>query len=138
MIKGNEVESFLENRIGRNTNDLAKVWEVFKSFGKEQIDGGEETALLFQCGVYDFTGEELFCFDFVRQFTIEEEGHLVQLHCEFVFEPAEELSKLETSLMYFDYEGDVKDFYSEVESLGEFKIPLKYKPLRLNIYTEEI
>ena len=62
------------------------------------VEGEEETALLFQCGVYDFTGEELFYFDFVRQFTIEEDGYMEQLHCEFVFEPIEELRKLETSL----------------------------------------
>ncbi len=74
MIKVNQAENFLENRIGGNTNDLARVWDVFKSFGKEQVAGEEETALLFQCGVYDFTGEELFHFDFVRQFAIEEEG----------------------------------------------------------------
>ena len=85
----------------------------------------EETALLFQCGVYDFTGEELFYCDVVRQFAIEEEGHLEQLHCEFVLELTKELRKLETSLMYFDYEGDVEVFYSEVESLEEFKIPIK-------------
>jgi len=141
MISVKEAESYLKNKISDNTKDIMQVWEVFKAFGKEPVKGEDEIALLFQCGVYDFTGEELFYFDFVRQFTIyegEEYSRMEQLHCEFVFEPTEELCKLETTLMYFDYEGDVEDFYSEVESLKEFKIPLKYTPLRLDIYQEEI
>jgi hypothetical protein len=141
VISVNETESYLKNKISENTKDIMKVWEVFKAFGKEQVEGEDEIALLFQCGVYDFTGEELFYFDFVRQFTIyegEEYSRMEQLHCEFVFEPTEELRKLETSLMYFDYEGDVENFYSEVESLEEFRIPLKYQPLRLELYQEEV
>lgn len=140
VINVQEAEEYLKSKIG-NSDDITTVWEVFKAFGKEPIEGEDEIALLFQCGVYDFTGEELFYLDFVRQFTIydcEDYSRMEQLHCEFVFEPLEELSKLEVSLMYFDYEGDVEDFYSEVESCEAFKIPLKYKPSRLNIYQEEI
>ena len=141
VISVNEAESYLKNKISENTKDIMKVWEVFKAFGKEPVEGEDEIALLFQCGAYDFTGEEQFYFDFVRQFTIykgEEYSHMEQLHCEFVFEPTQELSELETSLMYFDYEGDVEDFYSEVENLEEFRIPLKYQPLRLELYQEEV
>ncbi|MEH6945688.1 hypothetical protein V7068_01250 [Bacillus sp. JJ634] len=53
---------------------------------------------MLKCGVYDFTGEELFHFDFVRQFTVYEQdeySHMEQLHCEFLFKPTDELSKLE-------------------------------------------
>ncbi|WP_108671826.1 hypothetical protein [Peribacillus acanthi] len=141
MLSINEAESYLKNKISKNMTDIMKVWEVFKAFGKEQVEGEDEIALLFQCGVYDFTGEEQFYFDLVRHFTIyegEEYSHMEQLHCEFVFEPTEELHKLETSLMYFDYEGDVEDFYSEVESLEEFRIPLRYRPLRLDVYQKNV
>lgn len=141
MISVKEVESYLKNKISENTKDMTKVWEVFKAFGREPVEGEDEIALLFQCGINDFTGEELFYYDFVRQFSIyegEEYSHMEQLHCEFVFEPTEELRKLDTSLMYFDYEGGVEDFYSEVENLEEFRIPLIYQPLRLEIYQEEV
>lgn len=33
--------------------NIAKVWEVFR----EQIEGEDEVALLFQCGTYDFYSE---------------------------------------------------------------------------------
>ncbi|WP_245596808.1 hypothetical protein [Shimazuella kribbensis] len=112
---------------------------MFKSFGKEPVEGEDAIALLFQCGVYDFTGEELFYFDFVRQFTIyegEDYSRMEQLHCEFVFNPIDELKKLKASRFYFDYEGDVEDFFTEIENLEEFKKPMKKKPIHLSVYQE--
>jgi hypothetical protein len=141
MIKVGEAESYLKKKIGDNTSDIAKVWEVFKSFAREPIEGEDEVALLFQCGVYDFTGDELFYFDFVRQFTVYEDdeySHMEQLHCEFVFKPTDELKKLEACEWYFDYEGDIEDFFAKIENLIEFKVPMKGKPIRLNVYQEEI
>lgn len=85
MLKVENAETYLKKMIDENKDDTKKVWEAFKAFGKMYVDGEEETAILFQCGVYDFTGEELFYYDFVRQFTLEEDGHMEQLHCEFVF-----------------------------------------------------
>lgn len=95
----------------------------------------------FQCGVYDFTGEELFYFDFVRQFTIyddEEYSPMEQLHYEFVFEPTDDLRELETSQWYFENDGDVEDFFIEIENMEEFKVPMKRKPIRLSVYQEEV
>lgn len=140
MITVKNAESYLKNKIGDITK-IDKVWDAFKSFGREPVQGEDEVALLFQCGVYDFTGEELFYFDLVRQFTIyegDEYSKMEQLHCEFVFTPTAELRKLEASEMYFDYEGDVDDFYVMVENIEEFTTPLRHTPLKLNVYQEQI
>ncbi len=61
-----------------------------------------------------------------------------QLHCEFVFEPTNPLIKLEASEWYFDTDGELEDFFSEIENFEEFKLPLKYTPLQLNIYREVV
>jgi hypothetical protein len=137
MITIANAETHLKQRIGNNTNNLITVWETFKLFAKEDVKGEEEKAILFQCGIYDFTGETLFYYDFVRQFTDDEDGHIQQLHCEFVFEPIKDLKKLEASEWYFDTDGEIEDFFNEIEALEEFKIPLNYKPLSLNLYQEE-
>jgi hypothetical protein len=139
MITVKNAESYLKNKIGYIT-EIDKVWSTFKSFGRVPVQGEEEVALLFQCGVYDFTGEELFYLDFVRQFTVyegDEESGMEQLHCEFVFTPTDELRKLEASEWYFDSDGDVDDFYTMVENLEEFTTPLRHTPLKLNIYKEK-
>jgi hypothetical protein len=86
--------------------------------------------------VYDFTGEKLFYYDFVRQFT-DENGDIQQLHCEFVFEPIKELKKLEASEWYFETDGEIEDFFNEIENLDEFKVPMNHTPFRFNLYQEE-
>jgi hypothetical protein len=86
-----------------------------------------------------FRGEELFHLDFVRQFTVykgDEYSRMEQLHCEFLFKPTDELSKLEIGEWSMDYE-DVDDFFSHIENLQEFKIPLNLMPIKSEIYQEE-
>lgn len=141
MITVKNAESYLKNKIGDITK-IDKVWDAFKSFGKEPVQGEEEVVLLFECGVYDFTGEELFYFDFGRQFTVyegDEYSGMEHLHCEFVFTPTEELRELKASEMYFDSEGyDVDDFYDMVENLEAFRTSLRHTPLKLNVYQGQI
>lgn len=97
MITVKNAERYFKDSIGEDTDDIKKVWETFKAFSKETVEGEEDKEILFQCGVYDFTGEELFHFDFVRQFTVYEKddySHMEQLHCEFLFKLTSELKKL--------------------------------------------
>ena len=140
MITVKNVESYLKNKIGEDTDEIKKVWETFKAFCKETVEGEEDKEILFQCGVYDFTGEDLFHFDFVRQFTVYEEdeySHMVQLHCEFLFKPTDELSKLEVAEWSMDYD-DIDDFLNHIENLQEFKITLNLKPIKSEIYQEGV
>jgi hypothetical protein len=64
MITVQNAEGFLKEKIGENPTNITNVWNEFKSFGRQPVVGEEEIALLFQCGVYDFTREEIFYFDF--------------------------------------------------------------------------
>lgn len=140
MIKVEQAESYLKSKIG-DSSDIEKVWDEFKAFGKELVEGEDEIALIFQCGVYDFTGPEFFYFEFVRQFSIYDENeysHMEQLHCQFIFEPTEELRKLKTDEWYFDSEGDVEDFYAKTENLEEFKLPMKEKPISFSVFKEKV
>ncbi|MCM3666272.1 hypothetical protein M3204_17790 [Mesobacillus subterraneus] len=140
MITVKQTESYLKNKIGEDTDDIKKVWETFKTFCKEPVEGEEDKEILFQCGVYDFTGEELFHLDFVRQFTVYEEdeySRMEQLNCEFLFRPSDELSKLETEEWSMDYD-EVDDFFNHIEDLQEFKIVSNLKPIKLEIYQEEV
>jgi len=140
MISFKQAESYFKDRIGEDTNDIKKVWETFKNFCQEPVEGEEEKEILVQCGVYDFTGEELFHFDFVRQFTVYDEdeySHMEQLHCEFLFNPTAELSNIVIEEWSMDFV-DLDDFFQHVENLQEFKFPLNLKAIRLEIYQEEI
>ncbi|MEH7126032.1 hypothetical protein V7127_22735 [Bacillus sp. JJ1773] len=140
MITVKNAESYLKDKIGEDDDDIKKVWGTFKDFCKEPVEGEEDKEILFQCGIYDFTGEELFHFGFVRQFTVYEEdeySRMEQLHCEFLFKPTVELRKLEVAEWSMDYE-DIDDFLNHIKKLPEFKIPLNLKPIKLEIHQEEV
>lgn len=140
MITVKDAESYLKDKIGEDADDIKKVWETFKDFCKEPVEGEEDKEILFESGVYDFTGEELFHFDFVRQFTVYEEdeySHMEQLHCKFLFKKTDELRSLEVSEWSMDYD-DIDDFLNHIENLQEFKIPLNLKPIKSEIYQEEV
>lgn len=53
--------------------DPSLAWQVFKKFVENPVECADD-GVLFQCGVYEFTGELLFYFDFCRQFAIEVDG----------------------------------------------------------------
>ena len=72
MITVKNAEQYLKNKIAENASNPATVWAIFKEFGRKTVDGEEELALLFECGTYNFTGENLFYLDFVRQFATED------------------------------------------------------------------
>jgi hypothetical protein len=140
MLTFKNAESYLKDKIGDDTNDINKVWDVFKGFCKEPVEGEEDKEILFECGVYNFTGKELFHFGFVRQFSIYEDDeydHMKQLHCEFLFKPTEELRTLEATEWSMDYD-DLDVFLNHIENLQEFKVPLKLKPIKSEIYQEEV
>ncbi|MEH6943337.1 hypothetical protein [Bacillus sp. JJ722] len=140
MFTVKNAESYLKQSIGENTNDIKEVWEAFKSFCRMTVEKEEDREILFQCGVYDFTGEELFHFDFVRQFTIydgEEYSHMEQLHCEYLFKPTDELRKFEINEWSMDYV-HIDDFFNHIENLQEFKIPLNLQPTKVEIYQEGV
>ncbi|MBT2730796.1 hypothetical protein J7E63_28720 [Bacillus sp. ISL-75] len=42
----------------------------------EKVEGEEQITLIFLLGEYYLTGEKLFYYNFGRQFTIEEDGHI--------------------------------------------------------------
>ncbi|RHW31395.1 hypothetical protein D1B33_17970 [Lysinibacillus yapensis] len=135
MLTVRNAESYLRNLISEDSDDINNVWETFKAFCRETVEGEENKEILFQCGVYDYNGENLFHFEFVRQFTIYEENnysHIEQLHCGCLFEPTDELKNLEVSEWSMDYD-DLEDYFNHIESLQEFKIPLNSKPIRIEI-----
>lgn len=140
MLTVKNAESYLKNKIGDDTDDIKNVWEAFKAFSTEAVEGEEEKEILFQCGVYKFTGEKLFHFDFIRQFTVYQEddySHMEQLHCEFLFKPTNELKKLKAEEWSMDYD-NIDNFFNYIESLQEFKIPINLMPIKSEIYQEEI
>lgn len=130
MIQASEVESHFRRMLyeagfSGQQPDALLAWRVFQEFAAVPVDCAED-ALLFQCGVYNFTGRELFHCGFVRQFTFEEDGeydHMEQLDCSILFESDAELHQLKTNLWSYDFDS-FQAFFSGVEALREFSVAL--------------
>jgi hypothetical protein len=139
-LNADNTVNYLKKRIKTDVLDIRKAWDVFKAFCRLPLVGEDEKAILFQCGVHNFTGKSLFHYSFVRQFDAyqkkEDVWQMVQLHCEYTFKVTAELKKLLASEFYFGSDGDIDNYFKRIESLPEFQIPQREKPLHLSIYQE--
>lgn len=120
--------------------DLNIAWRAFKKFVAEPVECADD-GILFQTGCYDFTGERLFYFEFVRQFSVTDEDgeyeHMEQLHLEFTCTPTPELMTLETNLWAYDFPSK-EEYFNNVESLKEFKKGLDIVAWNCEIYQEMV
>lgn len=130
----NEIEFSLNNP----TPSLA--WKGYKRFSRKEVICADD-GFLFQIGCYNFTGEQLFYLDFVRQFTIEnkqgEYDHMEQLHIEFTRQPTPELEELENNLWAYDFDSP-SAFFSAVENMKEFQVVITYSNWHCEIYQEKV
>jgi hypothetical protein len=136
MLITEEIVDFVETQLvkvgySNQKPDTLTAWNVFKAFSKVPVQCNEE-GLLFECGVYSFTGEELFSLGFVRQFEFLDEDceydHMEQFHFIVYYKPCEELKKLQMNKWSFDF-SSYDAFFTYIESLDAFMIPIqKYSP----------
>jgi len=129
-----------KDQISNNEFDMQKLWDIMKQFMNIEFNCKSD-ALLFQCGVYNLTGEELFHFDFTRQFIMykkNEYDHMKQLSLTVYFENNESLNNLKTHKWSFDFES-LESFYNSVESLPEFIIPMIHnKPISFRVLLDTV
>lgn len=145
MIEAHEakkkfIELLVQSGFDFNNPNSTLAWDVFKKFSHTKVNCADD-ALLFQCGLYNFTGENLFHFGFVRQFIFENEeeyDHMEQLNLTLYFQPHAELETLETTLWTYDC-NSVEEFFQNIEMMKSFKIPSKkYTPLRCEVYQSDV
>lgn len=142
MIKVNEAKEVLINMLIESGFDFNNpnselAWIVFKKFFSIKVDCTDD-ALLFQCGVYNFTGEDLFHFEFVRQFIFEidkDYDHMEQLRLTIYFKPKKELQELKTNLWSYDC-SSIDEFFEKIRCF-ELSID-KCVPLKAEVEHEKV
>ena len=132
-----------ESGINPDNPSFLATWRVFKQFATEEVETASD-GLLFQAGVYRFTGSERFTVDFLRQFEIlyddGDHDHFEQLHCEFLYEPTDELRALGSfTLWCFPSDGEsIADWCEEVENRIEFQWASKLAPTQATVAQEVV
>jgi hypothetical protein len=131
-----------ENGLDFSEADPLLTWEIFKQFVQLPIsDHGVTEMVLFECGVVNFTGEDLFNLSFVRQYEFSdsdgEYDRMEQVHCELQSLPTVELNRIQTNLWAEDC-ASLQDFFRQVESLHEFQVAVKHRPYTLDVIHEQV
>jgi hypothetical protein len=140
-MKVAEAQARLEELLSKegfslDSPDLRIAWAGFKAFVLEPVDCAHD-GVLFECGVYSWTGQELFYFGFVRQFTVDVDGdydHMEQLHCQLSRLPTDELRLLETNLWLETFGKDYKSYFAAVEALPQFRKAIVLTGWKCEIY----
>lgn len=88
MLKAHGVDPSRPRTVG-------ETWEVFKEFVRRRFktSGPESDGVLYETGIFHFTGRDEFYLNFTRQFEATDRGehdHYEQLRCEFRFPVTEE------------------------------------------------
>jgi hypothetical protein len=127
-----------ESKFDFNNPNAKLAWKIFKDFFDIEVECDDD-ALLFQCGVYKFTGEDLFSIEFVRQFVSQAGEYyddMYQLRLTIYYKPDEELQGLETNLWTYDCDS-VGEFFDKVENLNGFRVSIEnFVPFKSEIELE--
>ena len=123
----------------------AEVLEVFQVFADETVACTSDS-LLFEWGVFAFTGQPLIHVSWVRQFCVEEpsedDSELWQVHCELLHEPTESFSRIGGSHLWSDQfphgasgraEG-LRNFFARVKGSAGFVEASKLADWRLAVW----
>lgn len=120
-----------------NNPDVDLAVRAFRRFAGMPVDTSDD-ALLFQTGVFAFTGEPEFHLDFTRQFVVEVDGEydgMQQLHLTFFYPPSPELAAVRTTLWASDCES-LDDFFERADSVRRAVAGLA--PIRFELMQEEV
>ena len=121
--------NFLNDKISIN-NTLDEIIDVFEEMSKMPI---EEDVLLLEYGVYDFTGEDLFYFDLVRQYPDDEE-EFYQLRVSLMYAPDKKNAKLKDTLWSDDTK---KNFFDYIRKSSGYKYAKKHQIKSIDIRIDQ-
>ncbi|WP_109127513.1 hypothetical protein [Dyella sp. C11] len=126
--------------VSESAINVASVWEAFKGYGRE-VFHADGVGLLFQVGIFTFSGPRLFYFDPVVQFArLDEDGEhdrFEQLHCEFTCVPTEALEGAKAELWSFEH-SSADAFFAAVESSPEFHAAIQANGYALQVMHEMV
>ena len=111
----------------------------FDTPGTPDSDG-----LLYQFGLFKFSGDERFHLDLVRQFEVldgDEHDHYMQFHCELIFDPTPEMRTLGRFHDWYFYSGDSPGpagWLASIRGRQEWTVLPRAQPLEVRVSQEDV
>jgi hypothetical protein len=116
---------------------------MFAFYAEQRADGvvieEDGDMLLYQWGVYSFTGTESFQLDITRQFIVTDDGddEPYQLHLTLHFAPTDALRQFDRGGEWCHSPDELPEFRKLVEASGPFVALADAKPLRVKLRFEQ-
>jgi hypothetical protein len=143
-VKPSQSETAFRKRLGGPIEGVTprRVLEAMFAFYAEQraedVDIDEDgDMLLYEWGVYRFTGPESFQIGIVRQFCVIDEDEPYQLHMTLLFAPPDAYRQLEDGNKWCHSPEELPAFREFVESSAAFKAVADTNPSRVELYFEQ-
>lgn len=120
---------YLQNRI-TDKSSLEDIVNVFEEMCSIPI---KEDMILFETGIYSFTGESMFHFSLVRQFP-NGEDEFYQIHIDVLYAPAEENNNFEQTTWNEEIEENI---FCYIKKSQEFECCKDKAFSKVEIYLDE-
>ncbi|MEI8407377.1 MULTISPECIES: hypothetical protein [unclassified Kribbella] len=120
----------------------ASAWSVFGSFSGIEFDVPREPdsdGLLYQFGIYDFSGEPRFHLDLTRQFGLRDSEEYLQFHCDLQYLPTPRLEVLGSHSEWW-FRGDgrqLPEWFAAVNQRPEWPVLESALPTAVEVYCDE-
>lgn len=123
-------------RVGSLT--ASSAWALFVSFLDVPFDVPEEPdsdGVLYQFGIYDFSGEPRFHFDLTMQFVVPDDDEYAQFHCDLQYLPTPQLRGLGSHSEWWwpDDGPDLRVWVDAINQRPEWAILKSMKPTVVEI-----
>lgn len=126
----------------RGTLTLHQAWRAFLEFARLPFatpDESDSDMLLYQYGIYSFSGQPRFHWNLTRQFAMEDGDEFLQFSCDLQFRPTAALEELGVGHIWWSPDDDqvVTAWVRAVEAGREWALLEGQVPLAVEIDCRE-
>ena len=113
--------------------DSMTVEQILDAFEARNREPAEGESILFEAGIYNFTGEDFFYFCLVKQYPNEDEEY-VQEHTDILFKPDAENRDLKECVWNFDIEENI---FAYIKKSKAYAYATQHSYIKVDTYEDE-
>lgn len=124
-------EDYLKKEIS-NEMSLESIVDVFEKMCELPAD---DDMILFETGIFPFTGKSQFYFSLVRQIP-DGEGEYIQLHADVLYKPTEKNSEFEEMVWSDEFYGQEENIFDYIRKSDAFNSVKEDEYESVDIYVD--
>jgi len=128
-----EPVEYLKSRITKESS-LSDIIDIFEEMCLIPIETDEEEMILFETGTFSFTGQSLFYFSLVRQYSNMIDDEYFQIHVDVLYEPNDENSAFSGNTWF---EENADNIFESIKGSDAYKYAEKDKIFDIEIFLDE-